>query len=259
MLLYTIYVFTSDPILAQWNAQNRLPSPHPLHYVLGYTAWLVPAAFGWRALHKLNPRLARFVGGWLLLAPVLLYLPIPTQRRLIEAALLPLAALAVLGLAGLTGQWRRLATVALTMITMPTALLLWAGAMVAANQPDEPIFLPADQAAVFEWLARDAEAGQVALAAYETGNALPAYTPLTAYIGHGPETIRLEDKRVRVAEFYDSNTTHAERQALLQEGRIRYVLVGPHERALGDFDAGSVDFLALAYRVGAYAVYRLVP
>jgi hypothetical protein len=131
--------------------------------------------------------------------------------------------------------------------------------MVAANQPGEPIFLPANQAAVFAWLARDADVGQVALAAYETGNALPAYTPLTAYIGHGPETIRLEAKRVRVAEFYDNNTSHAVRHALLRDGRIRYVLVGPHERALGDFDAGSVDYLALAYRAGAYAVYRVVP
>jgi hypothetical protein len=259
MLLYTIYVFTSDPILALWNSQNRLPSPHPAHYVLGYAAWLVPAVFGWRALHKISPRLARFAGGWLLLAPVLLYLPIPTQRRLIEAVQLPMAALAILGLTGLADQWRRVALAVLAVLTIPTALLIWAGAMVAANQPGEPIFLAADQADVFEWLAIDAEAGQVALAAYETGNALPAYTPLTAYIGHGPETIHLEDKRVRVARFYAAESTEAERRALLDDGRIRYVLVGPHERVLGDFDAGSVDYLALAYRAGAYAVYRVLP
>lgn len=258
MLLYTILVFTTDPVLAQWNAQNQLPSPPPLHYVIGYAAWLVPAALGARVLWRKNRRLAQFAAGWLLLAPVLLYLPIPTQRRLIEGLLLPLAALAVLGLTESLGRWRGWAVAGVLVLVMPTTLLLWAGALVAASEPAEPIFLPADQVTVFEWLAREAAPGEVALAAYDTGNALPAYTPLAAYIGHGPETIRLEDKRPRVARFYAADTSDAERRALLAEGRISYVLFGPRERALGDFDPAGVDYLRPGLSAGDYAVYVVV-
>ncbi len=259
MLLYTIYVFSSDPILAQWNAQNRLPSPHPLHYALAYGLWLIPALVGWFMLRQAQPRLAVFAAAWLLLAPVLLYLPIPTQRRLIEAVQLPLAGLAVLGLTTTLTASRRWAVAALLALLTPTTLLLWLGASFAATRPAEPVFLPAAQVSVFNWLAREAQPGQVALAAYDTGNALPAYTPLAAYIGHGPETIALEDKRPRVARFYAADTPDAERQALLAEGRIAYVLFGPRERALGGFDPARVDYLEWAYAEGDYAVYAVRP
>jgi hypothetical protein len=259
MLLYTVFVFTADPVLAQWNAQNRLPSPHPVHYVLGYGVWLVPAVAGWRVLANSNPRLARLAGAWLLLAPVLLYLPLPTQRRLIEGVQLPLAALAVLGLTAIARPWRRWAIAGMLALAVPTALLLWSGALGAASRAAEPIFLPAGQAAAFEWLAGEAEPGQVVLAAYETGNALPAYAPLAAYIGHGPETIRLEEKRPRVASFYAADTPDGERLSLLADGRIRYVLFGPHERALGAFDPATVDYLRHEVSAGEYAVYSVVP
>ncbi len=257
MLLYAIFVFSSDPVLAQWNAQNQLPSPHPLHYVLGYGLWLIPAFFGWRVLRQRQPRLAMFAAAWLLLAPVLLYLPIPTQRRLIEGVQLPLAALAVLGTTSALTASRRWTVAAMLVLLTPTTLLLWLGAALVAFRPAEPVFLPVGQVSVFNWLAREARPGQVALAAYDTGNALPAYTPLAAYIGHGPETIALEEKRPRVARFYAADTPDAERQALLAEGRIAYVLFGPHERALGIFDPASVDYLEWAYAAGDYAVYAV--
>jgi hypothetical protein len=257
MLVYTIYVFSADPVLALWNAQNRLPSPHPLHYLLGYGLWLVPACFGWRALWRRDRRLALFAGAWLLLAPVLLYLPIPTQRRLIEGVQLPLAALAVLGVAAVRGAALRRALAGLLALTMPTSLLLWLGATLAAIRPAEPIFLPEEQVAVFDWLAQEAQPGQLALAAYDTGNAMPAYTPLTAYIGHGPETIALEVKRPRVARFYAANTPDTEREALLAETGIDYVLFGPHERALGGWDPASASYLRWAYTAGDYSVYTV--
>jgi hypothetical protein len=259
MLVYTLVVLSADPTLVRWNAQNRLPSPHVAHYLLGYGVWLVPALLGWRSLWRANRRLALFVGGWLLLAPVLLYLPIPTQRRLIEGVQLPLAALAVWGLSTLAERGRAWATAVMVGLVVPTTFLLWTGALVAASRPGEPIFVPADQVAVFDWLAEQATPGQAALAAYDTGNALPAYTPLTAYIGHGPETIGLDEKKPRVARFYAAGTPDAERLALLAEGGIRYVLFGPHERALGTFDPSSTEYLQLAYTRGAYAVYTVVP
>jgi hypothetical protein len=210
-------------------------------------------------LWQRNRRLALLVGGWLLLVPVLLYLPIPTQRRLIEAVHLPLAALAVLGLTEALGAWRRWAVAGLLALATPTALLIWLGAVGAATQPGAPIFIPADEYATFRLLADQAEPGEVALAAYDTGNALPAYTPLTAYIGHGPETVWLEEKRPRVARFYAAGTADAERQALLADGGIRYVLFGPRERVLGDFDPAAADYLVWQFTLGRYAVYTVVP
>jgi hypothetical protein len=256
---YFVYLFRFDPLLSQWMAQNQLPSPHPLHYLLAYAALLLPAALGLRLLWHREPRLAVFAGAWLLVAPLLVYLPIPTQRRLAEGLHLPLAALAVLGLGGVAARWRRLAAAAVLLAALPSALLLWLGAFGAAGRLAEPIFHPPDQLAAFAWLRDNARPGQVAFSAYATGNALPAYTPLRAYIGLGTETLRLGEKGPRVAAFYAAATPDADRVALLRDGGIAFVILGPYERALGSFDAASAGYLARRFQSGAYAIYEVVP
>jgi hypothetical protein len=259
LVAYYVYLFRFDALLSQWMAQNQLPSPHPLHYLLAYAALLPPAAIGLRRLWPRAPRLALFAGVWLLLAPLLLYLPIPTQRRLAEGLQLPLVALAVLGLGGPAARWRRPATAALLLAALPTAVFLWLGALGAAGRLAEPIFHPPDQLAAFAWLRANAPPGQVALSAYATGNALPAYTPLRAYIGLGTETLRLAEKGPRVAAFYAAATPDADRLALLRDGGIDFVLLGPHERALGAFDASAAPYLLRRFQSGGYAVYEVVP
>jgi hypothetical protein len=84
---------------------------------------------------------------------------------------------------------------------------------------------------------------------------VPAYTPLVAYIGHGPETVFLADKRPRVEVFYQAAASEADRRQLLADGRIGWVIFGPLERALGNFDPTLAGYLHPAYSNGAYAVY----
>lgn len=258
-VLYTLGLFSVDPILKQWNAQNILLSPHPIHYLLGYGVLLIFGVGGWRALSKRNPDLARFVAGWAIVVPFMLYAPLTPQRRLIEGFQLPLVTLAVIGLTEVIRPYRRWLSLLVLTVTLPTSALLLAGGMAAARAPAEPLFHPADQLAAFEWLARSAQPGQVVLSSFETGNVLPAYTPLVAYIGHGPETVFLAQKQPRVAAFYQPSTPQADRRRLLADGRIAFVLFGPHERALGDFDPARVDYLRWRFSSGAYVIYEVVP
>ncbi|MGH2522532.1 MAG: hypothetical protein ACRDH2_08510, partial [Anaerolineales bacterium] len=259
VVAYTIFAFSTDPILKQWNAQNVLPSPHPLHYLFGYGIWLILGLWGGAVLQRRRPGLARFVVGWAVAIPFLLYAPIPTQRRLIEGFQLPVVALAVLGMTIALQRRRRWLVPAVFALTLPTSVILLLGGFRAASAPTEPIFLPADQRAVFDWLSKNAHPGQVALSAFETGNALPAYTPLIAYIGHGPETVFLAEKRPRVAAFYRSSTTDNERRQLLADGRIAFVLFGPPEHALGDFDPATAGYLYRQFSADEYAVYQVEP
>jgi len=258
-VLYTVYLFSADPILAQWNAQNILTSPHPLHYVFGYGALIVFGVGGWRVLWSRRPDLARCVAGWALAVPFLLYAPLTTQRRLVEGFQLPLVALAVLGLTEALRSFRRWALLFAMTLTVPTSAILLAGGVAAALVSAQPLFHPAGQLAAFDWLSENAEAGKVVLSSFETGNALPAYTPLVAYIGHGPETVFLAQKQPRVAAFYRSSTADADRRRLLAEGRIAFVLFSLHERALGDFDPDTVDYLRWRFTSSDYAIYEVTP
>jgi hypothetical protein len=258
LVLYTVFILSSDAVMRQWSAQNQLPSPSPVHYLLAYGLWLAAAVPGWRVLWHRQPRLALLAGGWIAATPFLLYAPISVQRRLIEGVQLPLAALAALGLTVAARRFGRWLTPVVVGLTAPTAALLWLGALLAARTPAEPIFHPADQLAAFAWLAQNALPGQAVLSAYETGNALPAYAPVVAYIGHGSETAFLTAKLPRVAAFYQTATSAADRLAILDDGRIAYVILGPHERALGQFDPSSASYLQLHDQNGAYSVYEVV-
>jgi hypothetical protein len=284
-VLYTLYLFSADPLLRQWNAQNILPSPHPLHYVFGYGVLAVFGVGGWRALARRRPELARFVAGWALAIPFLLYAPLTTQRRLIEGFQLPLVALAVLGITNSVGPARKggddrsdefsrqrpgatdaqaatprqFHALLIIILSVPTSAILLAGGIAAARAPAEPLFHPADQLAALDWLSHHAQPGEAVLSSFETGNSLPAYTPLVAYIGHGPESVFLAQKLPRVAAFYRRSTDEADRRRLLADGRIAFVIFGPHERALGDFDPNSVDYLRWRFTSGDYAVYEVTP
>jgi hypothetical protein len=265
VVLYTLAVFALDPILRSWNLQSQLPSPHPVHYLLGYGLWLVPGAFGWRVLRR-RPVLARWTAAWLLALPVLLYLPLPIQRRLAEGAQLPLVILAVLGLTVVLRR-RWLTRLVLGASTL-TSLFLVLGGLVVASRPTPPVFHAADQVAVFRWIAAHVDAtirggqsdgAQSGLGAYETGNLIPVYTPLRAYLGLSTETVSYREKRYRVERFFRLETSDAERRDLLAEGDVRYVFVGPPERALGSFDPAAAPFLARRFESGAYAVYEVLP
>jgi hypothetical protein len=258
LVLYTLALFATDPLINQWGKQNVLFSPHPLHYLFGYGVLLLLAAFGWRAFAHRWPRLARFTAAWAVAVPFLIYAPLSTQRRLIEGFQLPLVAVAVWGLTVTLRRLRRWILIPVLALTLPTSAVLLAGGVGGALVLVEPIFHPADQLAAFDWLTHHAQAGQVALATYGTGNALPAYTPLIAYIGHGSETVFLSAKEGRVIRFYQSATSDADRRQLLAEGRIAFVILHAHERNRADFNPDAVNYLRWRFSSGDYSIYEVI-
>jgi hypothetical protein len=117
---------------------------------------------------------------------------------------------------------------------------------------------------VFESLAQTAlpdvlhPPGAVVLAAFETGNALPAWAPLRVVIGHGPESVHLASLRPQVEAFYAEETTDAQRLDFLRQWGVRYVFWGPQERRLGDWNPVGAAYLRLVEQVGAYAVFEVL-
>jgi hypothetical protein len=145
--------------------------------------------------------------------------------------------------------------VGLTAILLPSTLLILIAGIQTAARPGLPAFRPAAEVAAFGWLRTVAADGEVVLAAYQTSNPLPAWTPVRVVAGHGPETPRLAELTPQVEEFFDILTTTEERIALLKAEQVDYLFYGPAERTLGGWDPASWDCLRPAYAVGAYAIY----
>jgi hypothetical protein len=144
----------------------------------------------------------------------------------------------------------------LTFGLLSSLLLITAGIDVAIH-PKEPAFRKSEEVQTLSWLNDEAEPNSVILAAFHTGNALPAWVPVRVVIGHGPESVNLKELEIQVEDFYGEKMTDTERLQFIRSHDVQYVWYGPREKALGSWDPARSDFLALAYSYTDYKVYRV--
>jgi hypothetical protein len=199
--------------------------------------------------------------GWIVLSPLLAYAPLDLQRRLTEGVwvawvLLSMSALEQLSLSSQASR-RRWALAPLWLL-FPTTVLLLVGGLLAVRHPDFPLFRPKDEVLVFEYLQSNASPGEVVLSAYESANAMPAWAPVRVVIGHGPESINLQELKLQVDAFYASGVPDARRLELIEQFDVKYVFWGPAERALGGWSPAQAAFLRPIYQSGQYRLFQVV-
>ena len=109
----------------------------------------------------------------------------------------------------------------------------------------------------FEALAKEATDGSVALAAFETSNAMPAWAPVIVVAGHGPESADLPKLLRQIAAFFDEHTTEQRRKGILASHSVAYLILGPAERALGDYDPTGSECFEPVHRTGEFALFAV--
>ncbi len=236
MLVYSLIIVATDPILGTFQAQNLLPSPHPLHYVFGYGLLAVLAVPGIRWAWKRGKRQIAYLllPAWVIAGPILVYLPVAVQRRMLEGVFVPLCILAGAGLRLVLGRRpaliRRAASLALVGLLILTPVLILASGFLALQGHDPLLFHSTDELAALDWLNAHTPADAVVLTNGPViGNYLPARTNLRAYIGHGVETIDFGRKNAAVQRFYAGDMEPGEADTFLAKGNITYVLFGPSD------------------------------
>ncbi len=277
IVIYSLIIFTVNPVMRVWSAQNLILSPHPLHYMVGYALVGLLAVFG--AIYVLRRRDARSMTlrlvAWAVVIPPLLYLPFNLQRRLIEGWQIPLAILAALGLARFAlPAWRRTRLVrwlirfprysvrglrqwAITLILLvmiPTNILLMGSGTLAVIARAAPIFRDGGEVKALDWLAARATYNDVVLSSYSTGNYLPARVGARVYIGLGTETAHVKDKRAAMQQFFAASTSDEWREQFLRQERITYVFATPEEK----FSPGSTHSLLPVYQAREYIIYQVI-
>ncbi len=264
VVVYSAWVFTSDPVYEVWSSQNLILSPHPLHYLAAFGVPLLLAAFAvrdaWRSEKPLWLPLA-----WVGVVPLLVYLPFNLQRRLVEGVQVPLSLLAAWGLLRISnlkspasGKWqvaRRwlIVGVALFVLSATNVLLVVGNCLVLRGRPDA-IYRDAAEIAALDWLDEQVEHDDVVLTSYETGNYLPARVGARVFVGHGPETVHFAEKKALMERFFGAAADDAWRQELLEEYDIDYVFWGPAEQRVGRFDPHTAPYLNEIYRTGGYTI-----
>jgi hypothetical protein len=119
------------------------------------------------------------------------------------------------------------------------------------------VYRPSAEVAAFEWIADHALPGSVVLSAFDTGNALPAWAPVRSVIGHGPETANLAQLQPQVERFFGGALNGPAADRFLTEQRVGFVLRGPIERELGEWE--NLTRLEAVYDESGYVVYAVEP
>jgi hypothetical protein len=256
VVVYSLWMFSSDPVYAAWAAQNQIPSPHPAHYLAAYGLPLSLAAFAVKDVW--NGQGGSWLAvTWVAIVPLLVTLPVNLQLRLLTGVQVPLSLLAARGAAKLWRTGGRWVTLVLLPSMIATNLFLLTSSSVWMTSQPFPSFRDRSEVALLDWLSTHAQPQDAILTAYDTGAYLPARVNARVLAGHDLEAMDAEEKRALIDRFFDTTTDDAWRQRFLTRYGVDYVFWGPAERDLGDFDPRTVRYLSQAYQVEQYSLFTV--
>jgi hypothetical protein len=285
LVLYYAWVLRTNPVFRAWDAQAGTPSPPWPHY-----CWLTRRTCCSARWRSGRPGASGYgdddadsgewliLWAWLLAVALLVYAPLPAQRRFVQGAQVPLAIVATVGWVRVVLPWlaqrrlvqrlarrprysvaglQRLATVLLVVLLALSNLYVFASVSFSnvVQQPDL-LFRTTEEMAAVRWLREQGERGGVVLGSYQTGNLVAARAGNPVFIGHWAETVDFAEKEELVARFFDAATADSWRQELLADYGVRYVWWGPREQELGAFRPEEAAYLQLA-RDGQIQLYEV--
>lgn len=280
--LYAVLLTRLDPtwkeVLAQFaNAGVFTPSfPHMLillglPFILAIvTTILLVRDARHRRTDPAGPLLADaelFVGVWFVAGWALTYVPTDFQIHMLNSWQVPIGLLATVGLFRYvrpaleqrwgTGQLATLVVPAFIVLILLTNLYLWMWRFVDLNRYRYPYYLYCDEVAAMEWLADHSPPDTIVLSSYDTGRYVPGLSGRRAFLAHWAQTLDFYEKRKRVERFFDAKVDDAERLETLQTFGVDYVLYGPAERALGQYNPGDSPLFSAAFSNPRVTIYRV--
>jgi hypothetical protein len=259
----------SHPVWESFVAQNRTLSPPPVYYLFAYVWLLVPAAIGVRQAWTQHDRTMLLPVLWIGMVVVLLYAPLPTQRRFLMGVQVPLAVLASIGLARIRrdwltrgrsmARWRILLTTGLSLSALTHVLFVLSGVILVNPESRPLLFISADELVSYDWL--DEQLGDpVIFSTFQSGGKIAGFTGTRVYVGHWIETKDFDYRQEQLRAFFaEGGMNTAERQNLLRDATADYLWYDPSARKLGVWDPDSADFLQRAFEVGDIVVYEVLP
>ncbi len=266
---YHLYWTSADPASAALVKANLTLTPSVWHLVFGLGAVSVLAVFGYRR----GPGAADaeglwdFLAVWALVQLLLVYVPVPFQRRLVEGIQFPLVVLSVPALLRLYGRfWRRfpsgrlfrysVSLILASVIFLPSTFsALYRGSRVYTLDPLPRFFHSRNQAAALAWLKSAVPADAAIMASLESGNVIPGWSARRVYAGHWVYSVDLSRKAADILWFFGA-ASDAERLRFAREKGLDHVFCGPTERALGGCPSAGALFIPV-FRSGNVTIYQV--
>lgn len=250
-------------------------SPAPLHLPILLGIPFILAIIGFLLLRPFIPDYSRdlFIKIWFLVQLLLIYLPVNYQIHYLNGLQLPIAILATMTVFQLIIQLLKRKKIGSTsqklpfepiivglfvLLTIPTNLYLLSWRVFDLGRHDYPYYLRQGDVEALNWLDEHGKKGEVVLSSFDVGQYIPNHTPMRAFLAHWAMTLKLYEKEDSVNRFYSANWTNIDRQTLLEEFKIRYVLWGEAEQRIGDFDPTEATYLENVFSTPQTSLFRVI-
>jgi hypothetical protein len=217
---------------------------------LAYGLALVFALVGLSRLLKQNCDLGMFCAAWLVIFPVLVYLPFNMQRRLSEGIWILFAILFVIAFQS-SSKLLRIAGWGIMASGFLTTVILFAGTWFGVINPAQPLYIPREEIEVFQWMEANTHKDAVVLAPFEISNALPAWAPARMVDGLGTESVGHAELHPIIEGFYQGFVPFEKVQSLLRNATVDYIVV-PTRVASG----GAPENFQQVYSSSTYKIYQ---
>ncbi|MFV9505146.1 MAG: hypothetical protein AB4911_11340 [Oscillochloridaceae bacterium umkhey_bin13] len=265
---YLSYLVLTDATwggkLAQFdNAGAWTPGPLHLPILLGVPFLLAILAFRPRMLQSRSDA-EILIAVWFLSHFGLVYLPLKFQIHLLLGWQVPIAILAAAALLKLVGPWTRtrwgrrseqFVLAGLLGLAIITNGYLVAWRIIDLGRYAAPYYLSKNEAAALTWLEQHTTRADVVLGELEINQHVPAWTDARAFLAHWAGTLDYFAKLDAVQLVLDPAIPEAERQAVLDQFGVTYLIVREQDVAL-DALAVAAPSLRPVFSQGEVTIFR---
>jgi hypothetical protein len=257
-VIYNLISFSSNAYLSGWESQNIIKSPPFIDYLFSF-GLIIPfvVAGVWQIITTRPISKYLLPIAYILAFPLLAYAPYNLQRRLPEGIWVAMTLVCFLYLENKTKGIRKAASYMILAVSLFTSLIILVGAIQVVSVPTLPVFRAVEEVDAFEFLNENALPGSIVLASYETSNAMPAWSAVSVLIGHGPESINLNEIQPLINSLFMGELTEEEILGLIDRFSIDYIFWGPNERNGNGFNPGELGIFHLIYKQGGYQIFKV--
>ncbi|MFH1900154.1 MAG: hypothetical protein ABIJ83_02705 [Patescibacteria group bacterium] len=273
-ILYYLMLEQYDFVTQIRTWQNVCLSPSWWILLISYGLVLVLAVFGSygiisrRKFYGMNA----FLIIWMALQFLLLYIPIPWQRRLMQGLQIPMIILAVQGLYYLYEYLKkRLSPVKFDFLVNNKYLLIILFIFFATSsnlynlvrdisifrKGYEPFYISYERDDGYEWLRQNVAVDEVILADLYDGNIIPGRIGRKVFVGHGVETLFFISKVKEMNWFFSANNFDEKKKYFLEQNSIDFVFFSPGADDLGDFEPSEKEYLKEVYENEEVEIYKV--
>lgn len=267
-LIYQAWFALKDPLGAERASQNILFTPPVLTTVLSYGLLFVAGVYGAKVWLRTRKLKYQIIVTWTICHAAAIFVPIFFNRRVTQGLNIALALLAAAGLVAALEQFRRRTGRNPHVVLLSVLIFfgfgmstIWVTAQdlsfLLGNGRSLPYFfyISNDYQQAFDWLKQNGQEQTVVMSAPITGNFIPGVSGRRVVVGHNVETIRYEDRQRDAKMFYVDGSADDRRRILTDRG-VTYVIDGPWERRLGEYDPTAWTSLELVFRTPTVLIYR---